>query len=122
MSYASERLKWIRYSRKYGHNTLQRSWVENLLNIQIADNRKFALWRIIGPYLLNVKGLTAIQSKEIMIDWLMRCSKLRPITFDAEQRINDALNGASKGYKHISKEKLQQDNLELYKLIFENQK
>jgi hypothetical protein len=34
------------------------SWVETLLSTPIADSRKFTIWRILAPYLINIRKLS----------------------------------------------------------------
>jgi hypothetical protein len=34
------------------------SWIETLLQIPLSDHRKYCIWRILSPYLLNVKKLS----------------------------------------------------------------
>lgn len=41
-------------------------WIEKLLQTPIEDHRKDCLWRIIGPYLLNVRKLSEIEAAKIM--------------------------------------------------------
>ena len=33
-------------------------WIEKLLQIPIANHRKYAIWRILIPYLFNIKNLS----------------------------------------------------------------
>jgi hypothetical protein len=42
--------------RYYSTNSIP--WIEKLLQTPIVDHRKYALWRIIVPYLFNVKKLS----------------------------------------------------------------
>ncbi len=41
-------------------------WIENLLKTPLKDHRKFCLWKIFMPYLLNVKKLTDEESIAIL--------------------------------------------------------
>jgi hypothetical protein len=41
----------VRYTAET--NTIR--WIETLLQIPISDRRKYALWRIVAPYLINIK-------------------------------------------------------------------
>jgi len=52
-------------------------WIENLLNIPISDGRKIAIYRIIGPYLINVKNLSVIEALNRIENWLTKCMELR---------------------------------------------
>ena len=47
-------------------------WIDNgILENPLPDNRKYIIWRILSPYLLNVKKLQKEESYSIMKDWLI---------------------------------------------------
>ena len=48
-------------------------WIERLLQTPIPDGRKYALWRILVPYLINRKHMSEQQSSNIIINWLASC-------------------------------------------------
>lgn len=91
-------------------------WIEKLLQTPIQDYRKDCLWRIIGPYLLNVKNLSELQSSKVMEDWLEKCSKQRMLDFEPKTKIYSIIKG-NKGYKPISYSKLKEENKDLFLLI-----
>jgi non-catalytic primase subunit PriX-like protein len=86
------------------------SWIESLLQTPLSDHRKYCIWRILSPYLLNVKRLSNEQARSIMNDWLDKCNKLVMLNFNAKAKIEEGLRGASKGYYPISVEKLKKEN------------
>jgi hypothetical protein len=43
------------YTAHYENDNIR--WIETLLQIPISDHRKYALWRIIAPYLINIRKL-----------------------------------------------------------------
>jgi hypothetical protein len=47
------------------HSTVHYNWIEKLLETPIEDGRKYVLWKILCPYLINVKKLEYEQSFEI---------------------------------------------------------
>jgi Primase X len=49
-------------------------WIELLLKTPIPEFRKNVLWRILCPYLVNIKKLTNEQSTTILRDWLDKCN------------------------------------------------
>ncbi len=57
-------------------------WIEMLLKIPLADHRKYALWRIIAPYLINIKKLFYDDAFDIIFDWLNKCSKAKSLDFN----------------------------------------
>jgi hypothetical protein len=93
------------------------NWIERLLQIPIDDHRKYCIWRILSPYLLNIKMLSEQEASDIINQWLECCSKLRRIDFNAYQRIKDGLESAADGYLPISFEKLRDENPRLYDLL-----
>jgi hypothetical protein len=78
-------------------------WIERLLKTPIPDHRKYCIWRILAPYLINVKHLSFDDSYEKIYQWLDRCNKLKELDFDPETKINDSLNRITNtGYLPIS--------------------
>jgi hypothetical protein len=94
-------------------------WIERLLQIPIADHRKECLWRIIGPYLLNVRNLSESEAARIMEKWLDKCSRIRKLDFESQSKIYSIIKG-NRDYKPISYSKLKEENKDLY-LILERQ-
>ena len=97
-------------------NTIK--WIEKgILEHPISDHRKYIIWRILSPYLLNVKKLPKEEAYSVMKDWLDKCDKLEKLTFNPKTKIKEGLKGASKGYLPINMEKLKEENKEFYNLI-----
>jgi hypothetical protein len=68
------------------------AWIEKLLQVPLPDRRKYCMWKILAPYLIN-------QSFAIMANWLQECNKLHRLDFNANLKIKDNLNSALKtGY------------------------
>jgi len=88
-------------------------WIERLLQIPIEDQRKYCLWRIIGPYLLNVKHISEAETAKTMEKWLYQCSHLKKLDFEPRTKIYGIIKG-NKGFKPISYSKLKDENKELY--------
>jgi hypothetical protein len=93
------------------------SWIESLLQTPLPDHRKYCIWRILLPYLLNVKKLSKEEAYSIMNVWLDKCDKTQGLNFNAKAKIKDGLRGASKGYLPISMEKLKEENRQLYDVV-----
>jgi hypothetical protein len=93
------------------------NWIERLLQIPIDDHRKYCIWRILSPYLLNIRKFSEQEATDIINQWLECCSRLRRIDFNAYQRIEDGLESAADGYLPISFEKLRDENPRLYDLL-----
>jgi len=93
-------------------------WIENgILENPLSDHRKYIIWRILSPYLLNVKSLPKEESYSVIKNWLDKCDKLEILNFNAKIKIKEGLRGASKGYFPISVEKLKEENKELYDIV-----
>jgi non-catalytic primase subunit PriX-like protein len=97
-------------------NTIK--WLEKgILERPLSDHRKYIIWRILSPYLLNVKKLPKEEAYSVMKEWLDKCDKIEKLNFNPKTKIKDGLKGASKGYYPISMEKLKEENRQLYELI-----
>jgi len=93
-------------------------WIETLLDTPIDDYRKYAIRRIIAPYLINIRKLAYDNAFEITKKWLNNCDKIKPLDFNANIKIKDALRAANRvGYLHIGFSDLKSENGELYKHI-----
>ncbi|MFL6360134.1 MAG: DNA primase noncatalytic subunit PriX [Nitrososphaeraceae archaeon] len=97
-------------------NTIK--WIEKgILEDPLSDHRKYIIWRILSPYLLNVKKLPKEEAYSIMKEWLDKCNKLEKLNFSPKIKIKDGLKGTSKGYFPISMEKLKEENRQIYDLV-----
>jgi hypothetical protein len=97
-------------------NTIK--WIEKgIIDHPFSDHRKYIIWRILSPYLLNVKKLPKEEAYSVMKEWLDKCDKLEKLNFNPKIKIKDGLRGASKGYFPISMEKLKEENRQLYDLV-----
>jgi hypothetical protein len=92
-------------------------WIEKLLKTPLADHRKYCIWRILTPYLLNKRRLSKQEIISIIGEWLDRCSQLRRLDFNVNQRIREGIEGATEGYLPISLGKLNNENSGLYELL-----
>jgi hypothetical protein len=92
-------------------------WIERLLHTPLSDHRKYCIWRVLLPYLLNIRKLPEQEVTDIIGDWLNRCNQLRQLDFNYKQKIKDGIEGAKEGYLPISREKLRNENSRLYFLL-----
>jgi hypothetical protein len=92
-------------------------WIERLLQTPLQDYRKYCIWRILAPYLLNVRKCSEQETLDIIKDWLGRCNQLRRLDFNYKQKIKDGIEGAKEGYLPIRREKLRNENNRLYLLL-----
>lgn len=101
------------------NNTSKIDWIERLLHIPIEDYRKDCLWRIIGPYLLNVRKLSELEASKIMKVWLDECDGVRKLDFEPKTKIFSIIKG-NKGYKPISYLKMKADYKDINLLLQNN--
>jgi hypothetical protein len=64
--------------------------------------------------LLNIRKLSEDNVSNIIIDWLNQCDQPRRLDFNYNQKIFEGIEGAGKGYLPINREKLREENPELY--------
>jgi hypothetical protein len=69
-------------------------WIEKLLQTPLPDHRRNCIWRILAPYVINVKKLSYDESFNIIANWLDKCSKLRRLHFNSKLKIRQDLNSA----------------------------
>jgi hypothetical protein len=66
-------------------------WIETLLQTPCSDHRRYCVWRILVPYLINVKILSNQEASSIIEDWLDICDQVERLDFDPQTKINDAI-------------------------------
>jgi Primase X len=110
----NRKLRSIRFTNDGNNNKIP--WIETLLQIPISDHRKYALWRIVAPYLINARKLSHEDAMSIIREWLDRCDKLRPLV-SVNNRIKPNLTAAERGYFPISFSRLKTENRQLADLI-----
>jgi hypothetical protein len=60
-------------------------WIEDgVLENPLPYHMKYIIWRILSPYLLNIKKLPKEESYSVMKDWLDKCNKLERLNFNAK--------------------------------------
>jgi hypothetical protein len=108
-----------RSSKNIGYNfTNAIPWIEKLIQTPIADHRKYALWRIIIPYLFNVRKLADSEVVSIVQIWLGSCATIQSLDFNLKYAIRQYIRNRIKNhYLPISINKLGSDNPDLYNTI-----
>ena len=115
-NYDAER-KRLQFSSKVKTDPTRRMWIEILLGTAIEDYRKYALWRIVAPYLVNVRRLSREDAISVIREWLDKCDKLRPLV-GVNDRINPNLSAAARvGYLPIGFNDLKTENRQLGNII-----
>jgi hypothetical protein len=107
-----------RKTRAQVTNATTISWIERLLQTPIDDYRKFVVWRILFPYLINIRKCSVEEAINMIKNWLDKCSKLRPLDFNPNYAIKNNIKSATRSrYLPISLRKLKVDNEYLYNVL-----
>ena len=91
-------------------------WIEKLLQTPLPCFRRYCLYHILVPYLVNVRKLNSEKCFDILNTWLEKCNYLSEISFNIESEIRTRLI-AVKDYEPLSVCKLRTENAELYDLL-----
>jgi hypothetical protein len=91
-------------------------WIDKLLQTGISNGRKYCIWHILVPYLVNRKCLSAEQSTNIIMDWLNRCSQIARLDFNSNSRIDYALRHVGK-YSPVHPETVRKEHYILFQLL-----
>jgi DNA replicative helicase MCM subunit Mcm2 (Cdc46/Mcm family) len=113
--------KRLRFVNRYHSNNNERrlgiiDWIEKLLRIPLHNFRKYCIWRILVPYLINIKGVAQPDAFKIIKSWLDKCNSVRNLDFNARQKINEAFHRVM-NYRNISLNNLKKENTDLYNLL-----
>jgi Primase X len=118
-----DRQQQRRQSQKYYLTTTEItvgtiSWIEKLLTMPIADYRKYCIWHILAPYLINVRKLQDSEATDTLREWLKRCNPVKRVSFDDTSRIRYNIQSVRKhGFYPIGWNQLKTDNVALYNLL-----
>ena len=91
-------------------------WIEMLLQTPIEDYRKYCLWRISCPYLLNIQKLPIPEAIRILNDWLNKCDDVKKLDFNPQREIANRLRNVGP-FLPSSRETLKKQQPELYSLL-----
>jgi hypothetical protein len=93
-------------------------WIEKLLQTPIDDRRKYAIWHILVPYLINIRKLAGDEAYNTISDWLDKCNSLRRLDFNPNYIIRPNISRVKRGgYLPISLEKLKTECTYLHGII-----
>jgi hypothetical protein len=114
----NKRRQYQKYDVQTGVAPATMHWIEKLLTMSTPDYRKYCIWRILAPYLINVKKLSDEQASDIIREWLKRCNLVKRISFDMGSRMRyDIHNARRRGFYPIGWNQLRTENVVLYKLV-----
>jgi hypothetical protein len=76
------------------------------------------MWRILAPYLINVRKCSAEETSTLIRNWLDKYRGLRRLDFNPNYMIKYNIKAAQKSdYPPISLEKLKIENTYLYNML-----
>jgi hypothetical protein len=117
----NEKLEQSRYAKRAHSETTDSStiwWIEKLLQTPLDDYRKFVTWRILVPYLTNIRKCSDDEVFDVVRKWLDRCCDLRQLDFNHNYMIKHNINSAKRGgYLPIGLDKLKIENPYLYNVL-----
>ena len=96
--------------------SLSYQYVDKLLQTPVKDHREFCIWRILGPYLLNIKYLSYESTFKIIMDWLSKCDALSLSKFYNEESVRTRLDKVG-SFLPLTEASLRSLNRELYNMI-----
>ena len=81
--------------------------IEKVLQTLLDGYRKFVVWCILAPYVINIRKNTPEETFGTIKNWLDKCSQLREVDFSPNYLVKYNINSAERnGYLPISLEKL----------------
>lgn len=93
-------------------------WIESLLQTSLPDNRKYCIWRVLAPYLVNVRKLSDEESISIIRGWLEKCNSIKCLSFDPKDILKYNIRKSRRiGYYPISWNALRTENLYVYQRL-----
>jgi hypothetical protein len=111
----SERRKdTVLYNIRYSNDKIQ--WIEKLLLTPLEDHRKYCIFHVLAPYLVNVKGLSGEKIFHILEAWLSKCNTVKSLDFDPSMEIKSRIKYV-RNFKPMSLSKLRGNNVDLYRLL-----
>ena len=91
-------------------------WIDRLLRTAISNGRKYCIWRILVPYMVNRKQLSREQSTSLTMDWLNRCTEIAGLNFNPTYRIAYAIRHVEK-YGPVHPSTIEKEHDTLYELL-----
>jgi hypothetical protein len=108
--------KSMKYRRWFGNNEKTTfEWIEKLLNKPIDTNRYYCVWRILAPYLINVRKLSSEEALDIIETWMTKCNSVKRLSFSI-RKVKDVLKRVG-AYYPIAWYNLEKDNKILFQKL-----
>ncbi len=117
----NEKLEQFRHTKRARAQTTNSTtirWIEKLLKTPLDDYRKYVIWRILAPYLINIRKYSADEASNIIRNWLDKCRNLRQLDFSPNYLIKHNINSVMRGgFLPIGLDKLKIENQYLYNVF-----
>lgn len=91
-------------------------YIDKLLETPLDDYRKRSIDLLLIPFMITVKGMPDAVVMRIVMNWIQRCNALKPLDFDAEERIRlkiadvrATLQTSQTGFLPLGEEKFKAD-------------
>jgi Primase X len=91
-------------------------WIDRLLQTAVPNGRKYCIWRILVPYLVNRKHLSTEQSTSKIMNWLNECAQVARLDFNPSARIVYALKHVGE-YGPVHPGTIEKQHDTLYELL-----
>jgi hypothetical protein len=91
-------------------------YIERLINKPIDDYRNYCVWKILVPYCINVKGLSKLQTFDIVKSWLDKCNSVSRLDFNPTQKLDYELDHVA-DYRPVRQYQLKEGHPMLYALL-----
>lgn len=105
-----------RYSSFSPDGKLEIGWIERLLETPIEDYRKYCLWGILCPYMINVKKVKPSEAEDLLKEWLDKCKTVNKLTFNSALYIKNDLRHVG-SYKPPKLETLKKEKPNIVQLL-----
>jgi hypothetical protein len=114
--------------RAYSQYAHRKYWyIHKLLQTPLEDYRKRSVDLLLTPFLITVKGMPDAVAERIIMNWLQRCSMLRPLDFNAEERIRSKivdvrarLQSSPTGFLPMGEEKFRDEHSDWFNRVTGN--
>jgi len=113
-----EQSRSAKKTRSPNSNSTTIRWIERLLQTPLDDYRKYVIWRILAPYLINSRKYSADEASSVIKNWLDKCRSLRQLDFSPNYLIKHNINSARRGsFLPTSLNNLKIENRYLYNIL-----
>jgi hypothetical protein len=113
-----QKVREVQYRRARGCKSINHDYdyIERLINKPINDYRNYCVWKILVPYYINIKGLSKLQTFDVVRTWLDKCNSVTRLDFIPKQKLDYELDHVGK-FTPIRQYQLKEGHSMLYVLL-----